>query len=180
MKFSCLKNDLKNGLKPIDKFAGVFKKESLVLSLNVQETVQAKVRTGEYSMSVNLPQVEIQEAGCVQVAYEAIQRVLKGIRRNVLLSCRLIKGPEGLTLVLVTPEGEMHRLPAESYQVEAEFVEAQPIMNVGMDEFWQSLLQINRVASSSNHPRLSVPRLRHCHVTNQRNSICCPNRHSVN
>lgn len=145
MKFSCLKNDLKNGLKLIDKFAGVFKKESLVLKICVEESVRLSVATPGYEAQVSLPQVEIQESGLIGVDYSAFQQVLKGLRRNVLLSCRLVTTPEGVAFVLVTPEGEVHRIPAQMIQPEAPGEEAQPVMNLGMDEFWQSLLQVNRI-----------------------------------
>ena len=145
MKFSCLKNDLKNALKPIDKFSGIFKQEPLMLKIYVGEKVLMKAEKDDYGTEVILANTEIQETGAVEVSYEDIQKILKAIRRNILLSFRLVQKPEGLDLIIVTPEGEMHRIPAQVISSEVIAQEGQPVMNLAMDEFWQALIQVNRV-----------------------------------
>lgn len=145
MKFSCLKNDFKKAIKPLEKLAAIFKQESLTLGIQVEDNVIMELNISDYRMKGRLMTAEIQEAGGIYVDYEEVQQVLKKIRRNVLLSFRMIPQPEGLKLAIVTPEGEIFTLGAEPMNTTQIISETQPILNVSMDEFWPAILQMSRV-----------------------------------
>lgn len=145
MKFSCLKNELKKAMKPLDKLAGIFKQEPLKIVVRAEESVMMEMNISNYQMKGRLLTAEIQEVGAVCVDYEELQQLLKKIRRNILLSFRMIQQPEGVKLAVVTPEGEIHTLNAQGMNSNQEIEEVQPILNVSMDEFWPAILQMSRV-----------------------------------
>lgn len=145
MKFSCQKNDLRAVLKPFDKFVSIFKGRELELIIQVDKQVTFLMRVDDYRMQVVFTKVEIQESGQLKLSYENLQKLIKSMKRNVLLSFRE-RGGKGVELLVVTPEGEMHRIPAQtSFEGDLDIIEKQAIMNLSMDEFWQSLIQVHRV-----------------------------------